>query len=1187
MSELLKKTINKKISRRSFLKASAAVGGAATVSGLLSAQTGLAASYGQNSPDKFNNVKYRRSACFGCAFFCGNQARIESVNGVETATKLDGNPYDILTNDIVGIGTAEVAPSGIADPHKNPGRLCAKGQAQLKELYDPYRVLTPLKRTGKRGEGKWTAISWGTAIDEIVGGGWLPGHSGGAYNFKGLDDIRGDGSAMTSSDPDIHPDFQPGNPTLNGNPTLIWNQGKGMKTLWIDGRNQQGEFSAGDAQARFGDAAGVQRHYHDSICNGSWKASWEQMLGGTYKFRPDYTGGLGITYAIFAGCNPMEADQALNLSGRKLTERLAASDFEGLVVLDPRLSVTASAANKKGGNSKWLRIKQGGDGAFALGMVKRWFDPNDDGSSTADNYFANRSVPKADGVGTYNVSDYLIRPNVNGAYLNFSNASYLVKVESGYPYGKIPTTARVIDSVSNLVGNASVVSTAKLDPSPGELTTAGTTDGVTYLGTVYQLLRNRMTGEAPGPHTSANCLKWADIVTATGLTQAEIEGVADKFWDAKRPAALCYRGVFATSQGYYAAQAFGMLDILRDRVDRPGGLVYFNSYGYAVAAVGTAGTPAGAKSQLYAGTYFGQDAMQTFLKNNPPRRAWWYAFKMPEQEVLPRESIGYPWRVRANIFYVSNHAYNTHTGKYDACDALRKADVNDGNPNYDPNAYYVPLNISITTTLNETAELCDYILPDTTWAERWSSATATTYGGVPVYRGTVRRPIVGSYNAITVAEESGSDPRTAYWYKGAFSGVNTVGAKNGALALANALSGPQTSEDILILLGRRWREIRGTADNHFYRFGLNGMGSGIHFDSSYDLYQAMLGGLGKTSGTATVINGSLTTTNKADLYNILNDLNADDGTNPAVATAWGTSNPRYYLWMGGRRQNADPDYKPSGYNPNLYKSTGLYMSGVYSGTYKKIWIPGYEGKALYAQKADGTLYERYFDQLPPVTKDSYSSGLDISKTVLSNQGVDINQGDLAAGYTYTITTNKMAWNTQSRGGSNEWLKELQESNFVNMPKAGNDGKDYAIASDGSTKIYTGDTIKVEANYSDSNGDPASQTGIANVTDVLAAGQIHVEHHFGRWATGAKGFKVDGKDSTNGLTTAAAYDSQGNFIGGTRGANYDGKLDLGAGVGVSAIGRREPYHEGKGGGGLTDIAGGHGMYGSRVKITRLS
>lgn len=49
------------------------------------------------------------------------------------------------------------------------GRNCAKGPATLNQVYDPDRILYPLKRVGRRGEGKWKRVSWDEALDDIAG----------------------------------------------------------------------------------------------------------------------------------------------------------------------------------------------------------------------------------------------------------------------------------------------------------------------------------------------------------------------------------------------------------------------------------------------------------------------------------------------------------------------------------------------------------------------------------------------------------------------------------------------------------------------------------------------------------------------------------------------------------------------------------------------------------------------------------------------------------------------------------------------------------------------------------------------------------------------------------------------------------------------------------------------------------
>lgn len=55
------------------------------------------------------------------------------------------------------------------DPHpnflKSRGMLCAKGNAGIKQLYDPDRLKYPLLRKGARGEGRWQRLSWPQALD--------------------------------------------------------------------------------------------------------------------------------------------------------------------------------------------------------------------------------------------------------------------------------------------------------------------------------------------------------------------------------------------------------------------------------------------------------------------------------------------------------------------------------------------------------------------------------------------------------------------------------------------------------------------------------------------------------------------------------------------------------------------------------------------------------------------------------------------------------------------------------------------------------------------------------------------------------------------------------------------------------------------------------------------------------------
>ena len=83
------------------------------------------------------------TTCFNCESGCGLLAYVDRQTlGIK---KFEGNP---------------VHPG-------SRGRNCAKGPATLNQTYDPERILYPLKRVGKRGDGKWKRISWQQALREI------------------------------------------------------------------------------------------------------------------------------------------------------------------------------------------------------------------------------------------------------------------------------------------------------------------------------------------------------------------------------------------------------------------------------------------------------------------------------------------------------------------------------------------------------------------------------------------------------------------------------------------------------------------------------------------------------------------------------------------------------------------------------------------------------------------------------------------------------------------------------------------------------------------------------------------------------------------------------------------------------------------------------------------------------------
>ena len=129
--------MNKNIlSRREFLKLSGLGLGAVSAARFFPPPVARAA-LGDTTP--ITDDGYIHTMCEMCVWRCGVRAKVEE----ERIVKLEGNPDH---------------------PHSH-GKLCARGQSGLMNTYDPDRVLTPLIRVGKRGEGLFRKASWEEALD--------------------------------------------------------------------------------------------------------------------------------------------------------------------------------------------------------------------------------------------------------------------------------------------------------------------------------------------------------------------------------------------------------------------------------------------------------------------------------------------------------------------------------------------------------------------------------------------------------------------------------------------------------------------------------------------------------------------------------------------------------------------------------------------------------------------------------------------------------------------------------------------------------------------------------------------------------------------------------------------------------------------------------------------------------------
>ena len=129
-----------RVSRRNFLKLSSAAVGAFALGQALPAPVARAAR--QAGLIDADGDGYLPTMCEMCVWRCGVRAKV--VKG--RVVKLEGNPEH---------------------PH-SLGRLCARGQSGLMNTYDPDRVLFPLVRVGKRGEGRFRQATWDEALDIVA-----------------------------------------------------------------------------------------------------------------------------------------------------------------------------------------------------------------------------------------------------------------------------------------------------------------------------------------------------------------------------------------------------------------------------------------------------------------------------------------------------------------------------------------------------------------------------------------------------------------------------------------------------------------------------------------------------------------------------------------------------------------------------------------------------------------------------------------------------------------------------------------------------------------------------------------------------------------------------------------------------------------------------------------------------------
>ncbi len=134
---------NKSFSRRTFLKAAAVTGASLSVLGV--AEVAPRHAEGNEPASEYEWIP---NICTMCVNTCGIKVKVKKTGNLTRAVKIEGNP----------------------DHPYSKGKLCARGQAGLRRVYDPERITQPLIRVegSKRGEWKFRPATWEEAYGYIA-----------------------------------------------------------------------------------------------------------------------------------------------------------------------------------------------------------------------------------------------------------------------------------------------------------------------------------------------------------------------------------------------------------------------------------------------------------------------------------------------------------------------------------------------------------------------------------------------------------------------------------------------------------------------------------------------------------------------------------------------------------------------------------------------------------------------------------------------------------------------------------------------------------------------------------------------------------------------------------------------------------------------------------------------------------
>ena len=634
------------------------------------------------------DVIVRYSACLGCYCCCGNRVHMDRETGRVFST--GGNPYH---------PNSAYPPLKFEDPldeaylsmsyapgkgNLTRGTTCARGHATWDAYNQPDRVTTPLKRAGKRGEGKWKPISWDQLIKEVTEGGKLFAEIGEDTEIMGFKELHDTVTPMNPDQPDLGP--------VSNQFVLLGGRG--------DGRGLGGRIT--------GAYGSINAYGHSSTCGGA------QSVGAAFTEKRTSSVDSDLDYAeyvLWMGTFPGASGNSFQGISKRSAVRLQSGEMK-MDVLDPVLCGGSVTPTMPGIN--WVPIKPTTNAAFSSAIVQ-WMIDN-----------------KA-----YN-EQFVQYPNFqaafDGGYASFCNATHLVIVDEGHENNrKLMRAAEAGLSVPDEKDKdgKDVVFYAVIDKETGEpaLHTGCTQAALDFEGEVNGVKVRTAFSMMKEAVYEKSLEEYSEIC---GVPVEEIERIAREFTSHGTKASTRVMGGTALANGVDACFAMRVLNAMVGSNMMSGGAgphycgpkTTGDGARYKLSVIPDKpdvstknATMIGRNGKAWTKTKEYENRVAAGEKDPKPKLPWFPTANSADNQALMSIVNQYPYQAKILLSWMKASLESTPGAMRDELiEKLCDTSV-------------VPLHITCDVVIGEDAQISDYIVPDTNPYESFGLSTQEGWAG--------------------------------------------------------------------------------------------------------------------------------------------------------------------------------------------------------------------------------------------------------------------------------------------------------------------------------------------------------------------------------------------------------------------------------------------------------------------------